>query len=259
MGASVSMYGAIGNDVFGTLLRENLSNNQVDTDHVSVMDGPTGIACISILPDGNNSILLSPGANGKLTPEWVQKHLHLQKNDLLLLQLEIPMPAIEAALEIAQQSEAIVILDPAPACVLPEHWFSRISYLTPNQTEAQTLLHLDHPPSSKEEALIVIQKLLKLGAKNILLKCGEQGVFSGSESGVYHVEASNVSAIDTTAAGDTLNGSFAAGLAEGLAEKEALQLAVIAAGISVTRHGAQTSMPTRKEVEALHERLRVQE
>ena len=256
MGSNAGMYGAVGSDVFGILLRENLNRNQVNTDHVAAIEGPTGIACITVLPDGNNSILLSPGANGKLTPAWVQQHLTLEKDDLLLLQLEVPMDAIDEALQIAKIAGATVILDPAPARELPHHWYPLIGYLTPNQTEAQTLLGLDTPPSEAEEIVQATKKLLHLGTKHVLLKCGEQGVLAGSADGLYPVEAMKVAAVDTTAAGDTLNGAFAAGLAEGLTELEALQMAVVAAGISVTRHGAQTSIPARIEVNTILEKDR---
>ncbi len=253
------MYGGIGNDVFGTLLKENLTRNGVNTPFVTTFDGPTGIAFISVFPTGDNSILLSPGANGKITPEWVKQVLHLQPGDLLLLQLEIPMDAIKAALDIASTSGTTVILDPAPAQEIPDHWLSKIHYLTPNQTEAQILLGLDAPPSTEQEIHQVIQKFLSRGIKNVILKCGEKGAYWGSAHQFLHVPALEMKAIDTTAAGDTFNAAFATGLAEEKSTEESLQLAVVAAGISVTRRGAQSSMPTRQEVEDIRSRMNLRQ
>ncbi len=253
------MYGGIGNDIFGTLLIENLNLNGVNTQFITTFDGPTGIALISVFPTGDNSILLSPGANGKVTPKWVKQVLHLQAGDLLLLQLETPLNAIEAALEIAATSGATVILDPAPAQEIPDRWLSKIHYLTPNQTEAQILLGLDTPPSTEQEVHQAIQKFLSRGIKDVILKCGEKGAYWGSAYQFIHVPALEMKAIDTTAAGDTFNAAFATGLAEEKSIKESLQLAVVAAGISVTRRGAQSSMPTRQEVEEVRSRMNLRQ
>jgi len=168
-----------------------------------------------------------------------------------LTQLETPIPTLEHLSALCEQERVPLILDPAPAQLLPPGLLRRVSWITPNETEAQILTSGGVSPASRPAPQELVRSLMALGPRNVLLKRGERGAYIATEDGIRAaVPAYAVDAVDTTAAGDAFNGAFAVGLARGSSPQEAAQFASAAAAISVTRHGALPSMPTQAEVEA---------
>lgn len=221
--AGVSMVGRVGDDAFGGILRNNLSQAGVDTSQILTIDNtPTGLATIAIDREGRNSIVVAPGANFV----WDQIDDVFADAAFVLFQLETPIEAVAAMAAMAKSHGAFTILDPAPARPLPQHLLDVIDLLTPNETEA-AMLGLE-------------------ASETVLLKQGAQG----SAWADLRVPAIPVEAIDTTAAGDTYNAALAVALCEGRSRTDAMRFATIAAGISVTRLGAQSSSPSRDEVDA---------
>jgi ribokinase len=259
LGGRAAMIAQLGADPFATTLIESLESSGVDTSRVGRCGRATGCASIYVLPGGENSIVISPGANATLDPETALARLNdIEPGDFVLCQLEIPIAAVEAALARARSTGAITILDPAPAQPLQAGLLSNVDYLTPNQTEAATLLDRREPePRSFEAAARVAAELLRLGPAFVVLKLGGLGCFVAGGGISAPVPAFRVEAIDSTAAGDVFNGALAVALAEGKKLMEAALFASAAAAISVTRRGAQSSIPYREEVEAFLVRERV--
>ncbi|MEN9221584.1 MAG: ribokinase [Thermostichus sp. BF3_bins_97] len=244
-GAEVQMWGAVGSDGFGHRLKENLEQNGIDTRQLTELPGPSGIALITVDPSGQNRIVVSPGANGRYTPERLPP---LTPAALLLLQLEIPMPTVLAAAEQAFAQGIPILLNPAPIQPLPGSLMRQIRYLVLNETEAASLTQF--PIETPEQAQTAAQRLQKQGIPTVILTLGGAGLVwaEGEESG--YLPAHSVEVVDTTAAGDGFCGALAACLATGGSLKEALQFANGAAALAVTRAGAQPSLATRREIEA---------
>lgn len=252
LGGRVSMLGQVGSDAFGPLLITSLERAGVDTANILAIEGATGTAGIFVLPAGENIIILSAGANGTLSPAAIREPLNtLAADSLLLVQLEVPLATTEFALRMARERGAITILDPAPAQTLPAQLCALVDYLTPNQTEAALLLGSTEEIESYESAEAAARKLLALGPQNVILKLGALGVVVANSRGCERVPGFPVQAVDTTAAGDTFNAAFAVALGEGKPPLEAARFANAAASISVTRPGAQSSIPQRAEVDQL--------
>src|SRR6185503_898 len=191
------------------------------------------------------------GANGTLTPAELQASRSLlAAARVVLLQLEVPLETVQAAARIARAARARVILDPAPARPLPEALLREVDYLTPNETELGALVGAP-PPSSEDEARRQARELVGRGARNVVVKRGEQGALLAGADGERSWPAVPVQAVDATAAGDAWNGAFAFALARGDTPDAAGRLANAAAAVSVTRRGAQPSLPTLGEVDAL--------
>ncbi|HEY7212316.1 MAG TPA: ribokinase [Bryobacteraceae bacterium] len=252
LGGRVSMLGQVGSDAFGPLLIASLERAGVDTANILAIEGATGTAGIFVLPAGENIIILSAGANGTLSPAAIREPLKtLAADSLLLVQLEVPLATTEFALRMARERGAITILDPAPAQTLPAKLCALVDYLTPNQTEAALLLGSTEEIESYERAEAAARKLLALGPQNVILKLGALGVVVANSRGCERVPGFPVQAVDTTAAGDTFNAAFAVALGEGKPPLAAARFANAAASISVTRPGAQSSIPQRAEVDQL--------
>jgi ribokinase len=252
LGGRVAMIGLVGNDAFGTELTASLDQAGVDTSHLGKSDRPTGCACIYVLPDGENSIVISPGANATVLPENVVPKLDLLHQGMYLLsQLEIPMATVEAALGAAKAAGVTTILDPAPVRPLSGELLRNVDFLTPNQSEAAALLG-DPDLKIREfgEAEYVTERLLALGPAAAVLKLGSLGCYVAAGQMRAAVPGFEVKAVDTTAAGDVFNGAFAVALSEGEGVLKAARFANAAAAFSVTRAGAQSSIPSRGEVEA---------
>ena len=253
LGARTMMFGAVGRDVFGDLLLESLKGGGVDVSGIRRTDGATGCASITVLPDGDNSILLAPGANATINEHWADAMApDLERKPIVLCQLEVPLPAVTALLQSAAAKGARVILDPAPACPLSSELLRLAYMVTPNQTECALLIgRPDQPPETYEDAREAARLLHERGVGQVIVKMGERGCFVSAGDESFVVPAFTVEAVDTTAAGDTFNAGVAAALAEGRSLREAVELGSAAAAISVTRAGAQASAPTREEAERL--------
>ena len=252
LGALVSMIGRIGNDAFGTQLRASLEAASVDTKAVEVVPTSSGIALITTAEDGQNAIVVVPGANGELSPRELEKHLDvIREAGIILAQLEIPLETIEYLATIAKRENIPLMLDPAPARELPASLLASVDWLTPNETETQTLLQRAGSELRSENVKDAAQQLLSKGCRNVLLKLGDRGCYVALGTGEHTlIPAYRVKAVDTTAAGDAFNGAFATAMVRGSGAVASVKFAAAVAAISVTRHGAQPSMPTQAEVEA---------
>lgn len=244
LGGASKMLGMVGEDVFGSALLDNLRNAGVDASAVQQVSGPSGVAPILVADNGQNSIVVVPGANAKVDSACIDAHAGVIRSaGMVLLQLEIPIATIEHVLALCAESNVPVMLDPAPAASLPDSFFPRIAWFTPNETEAAFYV------GEKLTAEQAAAKLLAKGVQGVVLKRGGGGVYVATNGIAEWIPAFKVEAIDTVAAGDCFNGAFAVALAEGKDSRAAARFASAAAAISVTRRGAQASMPTREEVE----------
>ncbi|MCL5097306.1 MAG: ribokinase [Candidatus Omnitrophica bacterium] len=253
LGGRVSMIGQVGNDAQADWLIANLAAAGVDT--AQVRRDPTvasGVALIAIDAAGQNQIIIVPGANGNFGLDQLKASREtIASAGLVLLQLEIPMPTVEAAARLAKESGAVVIFDPAPARPISDELLAGADYVTPNETELAILTGVPPSDFTLAEALGKARELRARGAKKVLVKMGAKGALLVGDGMEHHWPAMPVTAVDTTAAGDAFNAAFAFALAEGQTELEAGRFATAAAACSVTRPGAQPSMPTREEVQAM--------
>jgi ribokinase len=252
LGGRCEMVGRVGRDVFGEQLRASLAADGVGTTGVMSTDGEaTGVALIPVEDGGQNLIVVAGGANLRLCPADVATALEKAAGGLLLLQLESPLETVEAGITLGRRLGMTIVLDPAPARPLSPALVGGVDILTPNETEALLLLGRRGSAVSVAEAGELGRRLLDLGPRAVILKLGANGAYLAERSGGRHFPARRVDAVDATAAGDTFNGALAVALAEGRDMADAIDFAVAAASISVTRPGAQASIPNRGEVDAL--------
>ena len=253
LGGRGKMVGRVGDDVFGEKLKASLGSAGVGTENVLGTPGETtGVALIFVQKGGQNMIVVVPGSNGLFKPQDLeQASASFQSKGYLLMQLESPPETVEAAAALGRSRGMVTVLDPAPARPLSPSLLAHIDILTPNESEALILLGRPASTVSLNEAQELASQLRKLGPKSVILKLGEKGAWLESESRSKHCPARKVSAVDATAAGDTFNGALAVALAEGKSLEEAIPFANCAAAISVTRLGAQASIPSRAEVNAM--------
>ena len=253
MGARTSMIGQVGNDSLARLLLESLQDAGVDRESVGVANTSTGTAVILVLPNGENVIVIAPGANATVTPELAADRLSgLGEGAYLLSQLEIPIESVARALVVAKERGATTILDPAPARHLPSDLLRNVDFLTPNETEVEALLGESGVSlNSDSDIEAAAWRVLALGPKAAVLKLGARGCMIVTPDGRWRVPGFKVDSVDTTAAGDVFNGAFANALGEGRRLSAAARFANAAAALSVTRRGAQNSIPSRPEVERL--------
>ena len=249
LGGDVSMIGCVGTDAYGTQLRDALQVEGIDCQAVSTVDGSSGVALIVVDDSSQNAIVIVAGSNGELTPASLQAFdAVLQAADVIVCQLEVPMNTVGYALKRGRELGKTVILNPAPASApLPAEWYASIDYLIPNESEATALsgVTVDSIDSAKAAATHLIQA----GAGKVIITLGAQGALFTDGQGFEHLLAPKVKAVDTTAAGDTFVGGFAAALANGKSEAEAIRFGQVAAALSVTRAGAQPSIPTLHDVQ----------
>jgi ribokinase len=247
LGYPVQMIGKVGNDPFGNQLRFSLEQAGVDVSAVGSVEDSSGVAVIVVSAEGDNVIVVTPGANAGLRPEDLDANIEMIRDaKLVLTQLEIPMETVEYLAQLCEREGVPLMLDPAPAQALSSMVMGRVSWFTPNETEA-----MFYASSNKAESPeSIASRLMDQGPRGVVLKLGASGVYMRSKDGLsMHVPGFSVKAVDTTAAGDAFNGAFAVGLAEGRTLEESARFAVGAAAISVTRMGAQPSMPTFDEVD----------
>lgn len=250
LGHRVRMIGKVGNDPFGKQLLASLQEAGVDAGAVETAETSSGIAQIVTAASGENVIVVIPGANARVSPEDLDKHISVIRSaDMVLAQLEIRMDTILHVGEIARRERVPLMLDPAPAQALPERLLGSVEWLTPNESEACVLLGLPPQELASSELNRLAAELLGRGCKNVVLKLGKRGCYVALNSGErISLPAYKVKAVDSTAAGDAFNGAFAVALSEGKSAVESAAWASAVAAISVTRAGAQPSMPTREIV-----------
>lgn len=245
LGGNVSFISACGHDYYGNILLKSLKENGVDVKNISRIGDTTGVAAITIEGDGDNRIIVIPGANGKITPEIIDEYRKdIQEARVVLLQMEIPLETVLHTIELAYHFKTEVILDPAPAQPLPEEMYRKISYILPNEGELNQLT-AGFNLTTREER---VKKLLESGVGAVLVTAGENGIFYYTGDGQKHYPAIKVDVVDTTAAGDAFAGAFAFGLQQGWSIDRAIKYANVVGGLTVTRLGAQSSLPSREEV-----------
>jgi ribokinase len=251
LGASVAMIGCVGDDAYGEQLRAALLAEGVDCQAVTPVSGEsTGVALIVVDDSSQNAIVIVAGGNGHVTASVVDSFdALLCQAEVIICQLEVPLDTVGHVLKRGHELGKTVILNPAPASgPLPAQWFAWIDYLIPNESEATALTGL--PVDSTASADAAATALLDAGVSKVIVTLGEQGALFASKSRSEHFPAPKVQPIDTTAAGDTFVGGFAAALADGKSESDAIRFGQVAAALSVTRSGAQPSIPTFAEVQA---------
>jgi len=249
LGGNVTFITKTGNDLFGRQSIELFTEENINTNYVfSDPNHPSGVALIMVDSLGENCIVVASGANMSLSPHDIEKSKNaFEQADILLMQLEIPMQTVEYAAKIAFEKGIKVILNPAPAAFLSNDLFKCLYVIVPNKTEAEVLsgINVSDIDSAKRAADIIASKgvnivVITLGSKGALIKDGNE---------YNYVEAEKVEAVDTTAAGDTFCGALSVALSEGLSIVEAVKLANKASAITVTREGAQNSIPYRNEIQ----------
>jgi len=245
-GAQTYMLGSIGNDHNGKILKENLDREGINTKGIKVQDNDrTGMAWIALDDDGNNSIVVIPGANNSFTIEDIDKNEEiLREADIILIQMEIPLDVVEYAVNKASKNGSFIILNPAPARVLSKDLLTKIDIITPNKTELDILTKDSNLTTNYDKS----KYLIDLGVKNVICTLGEYGaLFVNKEENILFGPY-KVNAIDTTGAGDCFNGVLAAEIYKGNDIVQSIKNAIIASAISVTKKGAQLSMPKLQDI-----------
>ena len=252
LGLPVTFVARVGNDIFGKQALQQFERENINTAFVTTdSEHPSGVALIGVDAKGENNIIVAPGANSKLTRQVVAEALEaIEGNAIILVQLEIPIPIVEFAIEKSYEKGFRVILNPAPVQKLDPRVFSQLYVITPNESEAEMLTGIR--VVDEETAALAATRLHQMGAPNVVITIGPKGAFLRTDEIVKLVPAPPVTAVDTTAAGDCFNGALAVALAEGKNIEESVTFACKAASISVTRMGAQSSLPYRKEVNELN-------
>lgn len=253
LGGEVHMLGNVGVDEYGKILIESLKSVGVNTDSIERKKYiHTGLAFIVVEKNGDNNIIVVPGANSTCSQEYISKHKDIiEMCDIVLLQLEIPIDTVSYTVEIARQMNKIIVLNPAPAPHdLPDNILKKIDIITPNETELQKLTGMatDSISDIKKAANILISK----GVKTVIVTWGNKGavVVTNNNCSIYNVE--DVKVLDTTAAGDSFTAAVAVAMSEGKTLEEAINFANRVATVVVTREGAQTSIPSKAEVEQFY-------
>jgi ribokinase len=247
LGGNVTLVAKLGNDIFGTQTIAGLQKENINTSYVFVdATTPSGTALIMVNEEGENCIVVAPGANAKLLPADIELVNELSEAEIILMQLEIPMPTIEAVASIAKRNRQKLMINPAPAQALDDTLLDGLFLITPNETEATLLtgIKVTNEATASQAADIFLNK----GVQHVIITLGKQGAYFQNNKERFITTAPIVKATDTTAAGDTFSGAIAVALTEKMDWKKALEFAVQAASVSVTRMGAQASVPYRHEL-----------
>ncbi len=246
LGGNVSFCGCVGNDANGEFLLNELKNNNVDFKGFETEETPTGIAMITVV-DGNNFIILDSGANAKLTPEVIENYSDLiAESEYCVMQLEIPVETVLKVCEIAKKSGTKIILNPAPYKELPNEIFSRIDYIIPNEHEAHDLTGIY--PNNEENTRKAVLKLKQMGVKNVIITLGERGCAYNVGDSVLFKSAMKIEVVDTTSAGDTFIGALVSKLSKNETLNNAIDYAIKASAITVSRPGASKSIPYADDI-----------
>jgi len=249
IGGDVTFVAKVGVDDYGEQALKNFKNDGIDTSFVfRDYNTPSGVALIFVDESGENMLVPVPGANGRLLPADIEKaRIAIESADILVLQLEVPLQTVEYAVIIAHEKGIPIVLNPAPGRKLEKRLIEKVNYIIPNETEAETLtgIKVTDDSSAKKAG----EELLKLGAKTAIITMGRQGAMLVNSSESELIPAFKVHAVDATAAGDAFTGGFSYAVASGKDIKEAIIFGNAVAAITVTRMGAQPSMPTKDELE----------
>ncbi|MCG8157410.1 ribokinase [Brenneria goodwinii] len=249
-GANIAFIACVGDDDIGARIRQQLSEDCIDVSAVEAVPGQTtGVALIFVNGEAENMIAINAGANAAVTPDYLRRHQQLIIDaSALLVQLESPLETVAAAAKVAHEHHTAVILNPAPACELPDELLSLVDIITPNETEAQRLTGI--AVRTEEDAARASRVLHDKGIATVLITLGSRGVWLSEEGNGQRIPGYPVQAVDTIAAGDTFNGALVTALLENQPMSAAVKFAHAAAAIAVTRPGAQPSVPWREEIDA---------
>ena len=248
LGGNVTLVAKVGNDIFGRKSIDGFKKENINTDFIFITENvPSGTALIIINEEGENCIVVAPGANAELLPADIEQVKILSESEIILMQLEIPLETIMVVAQMAKLNSQKVIINPAPAKKLSHDILNGLFLITPNETEAAFLTGV--PVVDDSTASQAAEIFLKKGVQNVIITLGKQGAFFQNKDLKFKVNAPIVEATDTTAAGDTFNGAIAVAITEKMNWEKALQFAIKAASISVTRMGAQSSVPYLSEIE----------
>ena len=255
LGGNVSMIGKVGNDNFGENLLEALKEDKVESNHIMKENvSATGIALITVDEEANNSIVVIPGANYKVTQEEINEKLELiGEVNVMLTQLEIPIDVVKYSLKRAKEKGIYTILNPAPAQLLDDEIIAHVDLLVPNETELQILSGIEI--QNEEDLLAACSKLIKKGVKELIVTLGDKGSIYFTENDYKKFIAYKIKAVDTTAAGDSFVGAIAVALTNNFEIEKAIDFASKVGALTVSKHGAQSSLPFLQEVMNFEEEL----
>jgi ribokinase len=247
LSGNVTLVTKLGNDIFGNQTMEGLKKENIDTKYVFLdNNNPSGTALIIVNAEGENCIVVAPGANAYLLPADIEKVENISKATVILMQLEIPLVTIMHIVRLAKSNQQKLIINPAPAQKLDDELLKGLFLITPNESEASQLtgVNVKDEGSASDAASVFLSK----GVQNVIITMGREGAFFRNDKFKIKIDAPAVKALDTTAAGDTFNGALSVAITENMDWEKALKFSVQAASISVTRMGAQSSVPYRKEI-----------
>lgn len=255
LGGKVTIIGAIGNDEYGSTLKEGLKKDGIDTSFIKKVGSSSGLAIITVDRDGNNTIAVVEGANSELTTKDIQNASEvIEHSDVLIAQFETPIEATVEAFRLGKKAECITLLNPAPYKKIPDALLRYTDIIIPNETEAYELTGIE--VSDKGTGLIASKKILEAGVKKVIITMGKTGALLVSKDSCELVEGYKVNAVDTTAAGDSFIGAIASMITQAHLEKDQelislIKYANLVASITITRLGAQSSIPTLTEVTSI--------
>ncbi len=254
LGAEVSMIGAVGSDGEGKELIDGLKQENIDTRGMIVKEGPSGTASIYVNSEGQNNIVVYPGANFKLTKEDIDSKLDILKSaDICVMQNEIPLDVIYHVLELCREMGITMIHNPAPTVKdFDKKYLTLIDYFVPNETEMELILNREIDSNVEDMA----REVLELGCRNVIVTLGSKGSLLVNEEKVHAQKAMLVKAVDTTAAGDSFIGGFVAGLARGFDLERAMEYGTLSSALTVTSPGAVDALPYKKDVEEMEEKIK---
>lgn len=252
LGAQVYMLGKVGKDERGRLLLDTMLENGVNVDGVVVSsEHPTGTDCVLVARDGKNAIVVAPNANATVTAAEVEgMRPYFEEAESALFQLQINTDAVEAAMRLARECGCKVVLNPAPACEIPDRMFALADYVTPNETETEffTGIHREGMDLAQWRELTA-KALHERGVKALIITMGEHGAYYSGPEGAFMMPAFRIRPVDSTAAGDAFNGGFAVRIAGGAGVREAMRYASACGAITTMRRGSMPSLPNTEEVE----------